>query len=122
MSVPAHLLLPGGATSAWGGRPARTPAEVEYLRAVLAHARHRSELGTAAKADAEARQALLAATAEHGPCHPVTDAASRRWDAARKATQTASVLVAKAAERLARAHAAWAAEAAAASAAEAVSP
>lgn len=108
----AHLLLPGGSASAWGGRPPRSPAEAEYVRAVAAHAARRSDLGDAAKADAEARKALFAATAEHGPCHPLTDAARRRWDVARKAAQSASVAMSRASDRLALAHQAWAAEAA----------
>lgn len=101
-------LLPGGASTPWGGRRAVTPEEEEYTRAVAALAARRRELTDAAKADAEARKVLLATTAEYGPAHPETDGARRRWDAARAELARVGQAATRANERIARAHASWA--------------
>ncbi|MFP2962008.1 hypothetical protein ACLEPN_30525 [Myxococcus sp. 1LA] len=91
-----------------GGRRAATPEEEEYARAVATLATRRRELTEAAKADAEARKALLQSAAEYGPVHPETDAARRRWDAARAELANAGAAATRANERIARALAAWA--------------
>lgn len=99
----ATLPLPGGRC-----RPARTPEEVRYARALEANAHARSALGTATASLMSARRALYAAVAEHGPDGLAVAWAHRAWAVARDVVRERAADVDASDDELAAALDAWA--------------
>ncbi|MBN9685381.1 MULTISPECIES: hypothetical protein [unclassified Corallococcus] len=102
-------MLPGASSTRWGGRPAQTPAEVEYQRAVVWHAVKREHLAERVAENVVARKALMEAVASVGPHHAWARSCMTDLLTSRAAVNAAHTAVAKADVRIIKALEAWAA-------------
>ena len=103
---------PGDRLTLPGGRQARTPAEVRYVRALQIHAERRRDLGNATASLMKVRSELLATVALSGPAHFTVNHVRERHARARASVTACAQAADVACDEVLAALDAWALEAA----------